>query len=207
MGKKDKEQENLRLVDIVLKSNLPIVTLDERWHNLLPEEVKTHRIKELEKQLNDLIKSQGRLGTDIADMRKLKKKLMDEVIQNMGESSGIAEKIKQKKQEKIQKLLYEINDKLDDAQKSLEDCPMGIRRANAELVAECVRVWYQKMDYNNQEIEEIDEWIEVIREKMKEKLLVRQDKENENAKMYSYMHALLGPKSMEYLDHMRKRKE
>lgn len=206
MGIRKKEQESvdLHLMDIILKSKMPILTLDERWHNLFPEEVKTPKIKELERRLNDLVKSQGKLGTDLSDLKKLKKKLMDEVLMNMGESSGFAEKLKQKKQEKIQKLLIEINEKIAMADNALDDRPDEIKQANAELLYECMRIWYAKLDDNNQQIEEIGEWVESVRERLKEKLLVRQDKEMENTKIYSYMHTLLGPKVMEQLDAKRK---
>ena len=202
MVKKKREQDSVdsNLGSIILRSKIPILTLDERWHNLFPEEVKTPKIKELERRLNDLVKSQGQIGSDIEDLKKLKKKLMDEVIANMGESSGFAEKLKLKKQEKIQKLLYEINQKLDEAGDALDDRPDEIKRANADLLLECMRVWYEKLDNNNREIDEIGVWVEAVREKLKDKLLAKQDKEIENNAIYSYMHTLLGPKVMEQID-------
>ncbi len=202
MVKKKREQDSVdsNLGSIILRSKIPILTLDERWHNLFPEEVKTPKIKELERRLNDLVKSQGQIGSDIEDLKKLKKKLMDEVIANMGESSGFAEKLKLKKQEKIQKLLYEINQKLEEAGDALDDRPDEIKRANADLLLECMRVWYEKLDKNNQDIDEIGVWVEAVREKLKDKLLAKQDKEMENNAIYSYMHTLLGPKVMEQID-------
>ncbi len=202
MVKKKREQDSVdsNLGSVILRNKIPILTLDERWHNLFPEEVKTPKIKELERRLNDLVKSQGQIGSDIGDLKKLKKKLMDEVISNMGESTGFAEKFKLKKQEKIQKLLYEINQKLEEAGDALDDRPDEIKRANADLLLECMRVWYEKLDKNNLEIEEIGVWVEAVREKLKDKLLVKQDKEMENNAIYSYMHTLLGPKVMEQID-------
>jgi len=202
MVKKKREQNSVdsNLGSIILRNKIPILTLDERWHNLFPEEVKTPKIKELERRLNDLVKSQGQIGSDIEDLKKLKKKLMDEVIANMGESSGFAEKLKLKKQEKIQKLLYEINQKLEEAGDALDDRPDEIKRANADLLLECMRVWYDRLDKNNQEIDEIGVWVEAVREKLKDKLLIKQDKEMENNAIYSYMHTLLGPKVMEQID-------
>jgi len=205
MVKKKREQDSVdsNLGSVILRNKIPILTLDERWHNLFPEEVKTPKIKELERRLNDLVKSQGQIGSDIGDLKKLKKKLMDEVIANMGESTGFAEKFKLKKQEKIQKLLYEINQKLEEAGDALDDRPDEIKRANADLLLECMRVWYEKLDKNNLEIEEIGVWVEAVREKLKDKLLVKQDKEMENNAIYSYMHTLLGPKVMEQIDAKR----
>ncbi|MFA9465860.1 MAG: hypothetical protein ACERKN_16390 [Velocimicrobium sp.] len=202
MAKKKREQDSVdpNLGNIILRNKIPILTLDERWHNLFPEEVKTPKIKELERRLNDLVKNQGQIGSDIGDLKKLKKKLMDEVIANMGESTGFAEKFKLKKQDKIQKLIVEINQKLGDAEGALDKRPSEIKRANADLLLECMSVWYEKLDQNNQEIKEISIWVENVREKLKEKLLVKQDKEMESNAIYSYMHTLLGPKVMEQID-------
>lgn len=205
MAKKKKEQDSLDsdLYHIILRNQVPLLTLDERWHNLFPEEMKTQKIKECEHRLNDLVKNQGKIGTEIGDLKKLKKKLMDEVIANMGEGTGFTEKLKLKKQEKIQKLIVEINQKLQEAEEALEERPNEIRRANVDLLLECVRVWYGKLDENNQKIEEISAWVEMIREKLKDELLVKQDREMENNAIYSYMHTLLGPKVIEQIDARR----
>ncbi|MEG1458227.1 MAG: hypothetical protein RR056_03320 [Acetivibrio sp.] len=205
--KKEQDFSNMNLKEIILKCRVPILTLDERWHNLFPEEVKTPKIKELEKRLNDLIKSQGKLSTDMGDLKKLKKTLMDGVIADMGENTGFAEKMKQKKQEKVQKLILEINDKLKQADDALDERPDEIKSANADLLLECIRIWYMELDKNNQEISQITKWVEEVRERLKEKLLLKQDKEIENNDIYSYMHTLLGPKVMEEMDSRNVKKQ
>lgn len=201
--KRDAESVDTSIVSVIRRNPLPLLTLDERWHALFPEELKTPRIKALEGRLNDLIKNQGKIGTDIEDLKKLKKKLMDEVIANMGESTGFVEKFKARKQEKLQDLLLEINLKIGEAETALEDRPEEIKRANADLLLECMRVWYETLDRNNKEIEEIGIWVEKIREKLKENLLIKQDREVENNTIYTYMHQLLGPKIMEMIDTKR----
>ena len=199
-NKKEQDSVDFNLSKIIRRNPIPLLTLDERWHNLFPEEMKTQKIKELEHRLNELVKSQGQIGSDIGDLKKLKKKLMDEVIANMGESTGFSEKLKLKKQDKIQKLILDINEKLEKAEDTLESRPDDIKQANADLLLECMHVWYEKLDENNKQIEEINIWVEAIRDKLKDKLLVKQDKEMENNAIYSYMHTLLGPKVMEQLD-------
>ncbi|MDK2808811.1 MAG: hypothetical protein PWP24_1548 [Clostridiales bacterium] len=202
MGKQKREIDPIdeRMYAIILRNQIPLLTLDARWHSLFPEESKTPKIRELEKNLNQLIRSQGQVGTDIDDLRKLKKKLMDGVIANMGESVGFAEKRKQKKQEKMQKLILDINGKLENASDVLDRRPEEIKRANADLLMECMRVWYEKLDQNSQEVKEISKWVDEVRERLKEKLLLKQDLEMENNAIYSYMHTLLGAKMMEQID-------
>ena len=56
---------------------IPILTLDNKWYRLLDMETKS-RVAEKEKQLNILLKRQGKLNTESKNIRKLKKKLMNE---------------------------------------------------------------------------------------------------------------------------------
>lgn len=49
--------------------------------------------------------------------------------------------------------------------------------------------------------------IEDTRIKLKKNLLVKQDKEDMNEQMYSYMHAILGPEIMSELDRLNENDE
>lgn len=55
--------------------NIPILTLDERWYHLINEKNKTDEIAYWEKQVNELLKKQGRINNDIKDIKKLKSSL------------------------------------------------------------------------------------------------------------------------------------
>lgn len=204
MAKKKIEQEDERidfsLRKVLLRSRLPLLILDERYYKLFPEEKKTDKIKALERRLNDLVKGQGRINTDMEDLRRLKKKLMEEVISNMGESTKATARMQQKKQEKLQEMIIEINEKLADGETAIESRPGEITEANVDLLLECMRVWYRRLDENSAGIMEADLWIEQVRDELKHKLLVKQDMEMENERIYSYMHTLLGPEIMEKVD-------
>lgn len=204
MAKKKIEQEDERidysLRKVLLRSRLPLLILDERYYKLFPEEKKTDKIKALERRLNDLVKGQGRINTDMEDLRRLKKTLMEEVISNMGESTKATARMQQKKQEKLQEMIIEINEKLADGETAIESRPGEITEANVDLLLECMRVWYRRLDENSAGIMEADLWIEQVRDELKHKLLVKQDMEMENERIYSYMHTLLGPEIMEKVD-------
>ena len=62
---------------------LPILTLDERYHVLFPEKDKTDEIRECEKKLNDLLKRQGQINNDLKEVHKIKDKLMQSIIDNV----------------------------------------------------------------------------------------------------------------------------
>ena len=66
---------------------IPILTLDGKWHQLFNQTQPDKRIKRLEEKLNDLLKRQGKANTEIKDIKRLKKRLMQEIIDHAQESS------------------------------------------------------------------------------------------------------------------------
>ncbi len=198
--KKEEVSEYTEVRRMIRNSKIPILTLDNRWHELFPDYKKTSRIKELEHQVNDLLKKQGKITDDRKEMKKLKQKLMEEIISNISEEGGEVGRFKQKKQEKSQKLILEINDKLEQCEEELDEIPDKLKRVNEELLIESLKVWHTEMEENRQEIEALNNWILDAREKLKTNILRKQDMETRNSAMYSYMHNLLGAKLMEQVD-------
>ena len=58
---------------------IPILTLDNKWHKLFTQTEATPAVQSLEKRLTDLVKRQGKLNTESKDIKKIKRKLMDEI--------------------------------------------------------------------------------------------------------------------------------
>lgn len=198
--KKEELPADAEIRRIIKNSKVPILTLDSRWHELFPDYRKTPKIKELERQINDLLKRQGKITDDRKEMKKLKQRLMEEIIFNISEEGGETGRLKHKKQEKSQKLILEINEKLEECEDELDALPDKLERTNEELLMESLRIWHNELEKNNQEIEAINNWILDAREKLKENILRKHDMEARNDAMYSYMHNLLGAKLMEQID-------
>ena len=76
--------------------NIPILTLDERWYHLINEKNKTDEIVYWEKQVNELLKKQGRINNDIKDIKKLKKQLINDVVENMEDDDSSRQKQKKR---------------------------------------------------------------------------------------------------------------
>ncbi len=198
--RKEENSEYNEVRRMVRSTRIPILTLDNKWHELFPDYKKTNRIKELERQLNELLKKQGKMTDDRKEMKKLKQKLMEEIISNMSEEGGEIGRFKQKKQEKSQKMILDINDKLEQYEEELDEIPDKIKKVNEELLIESIRIWHTEMEHNREEIEALNNWILDAREKLKTNILRKQDMETQNSAMYSYMHNLLGAKLMEQVD-------
>jgi vacuolar-type H+-ATPase subunit I/STV1 len=189
-----------KLNNLVKNQKLPILTLDSRWHEIFPEEEKTSEIKDLETKLNDLLRKQGKLVNEVKELKQLKKNLMGAIVANMEIDSSPAGKVKAKKQDRNKQYILEINEKIEKEMEELSKLPYRIREINEELLVESVTICYSRIEKQVEEINEVSDWILKTREKLKEKILLKQDMELRNTTMYSYMHDLLGAELMESID-------
>lgn len=202
-----RKYESFDFSKLLNSMRVPIVILDERWHQLFQQQPKTAKISDLEAKLNDLLKLQGKLVTDIKELKAAKRQLMDGIVANMNVDSSPNGKLKDKKLQKSQKLIQDINEKLKDSDNTLADMPYRIKEANAKLVVEGMNQCYQKLDANSEELDSLNLKINQMREELKSMLMRKQDLEDENSIMYTYMHDVLGSNIMEMLDqHYHKKK-
>lgn len=194
MAKKEKRSE---FTKIVKNKKLPILTLDNRWHELFNEDQKSAEIKDLEQKVNNLLKKQGKLVNDIKDLKKLKNNLLQDIMQNMDVGT---DKAKDKKIGKNKQYVNEINAKLEASMEELAEIPYQIKEMNELLVAESINEFYSCLESNKAELKEVAEWINSVREELKHKILLKQDLETKNSQIYTYMHDILGAELMEQFD-------
>jgi hypothetical protein len=194
------KKKNISFDKIVKNRKLPILTIDNRWHELFSEEQKTPEIKELEQKVNDLLKRQGKLVNDIKDMKKLKNNLLKDIMENMDISPDLIGKAKERKLDQNKQFINELNGKIDAAMDELADIPYKIKEVNEELMASSVQSFYDQLESNKEELKKVADWIAGIREELKNKILIKQDLEAKNSKIYSYMHDILGAELMELFD-------
>lgn len=203
MGKREKR---IDFETVVKNKKLPILTIDARWHELFPDGMKSPRIKELEQELNNLLKKQGKTVNDIKDMKRLKNDLMKEIVVNMDIRTDILGKEKEKKLDKNKQYINDLNEKIKGAMDELSDLPYRIKEVNEELMVNSMKICYEQLNINKQEIAGIAEWIGQIRDELKIKILAKQDMESKNTMIYTYMHDILGAEIMEAFDNEYGRK-
>ncbi|MBQ8199714.1 MAG: hypothetical protein IJZ76_09865 [Lachnospiraceae bacterium] len=179
--------------------NIPILTLDNKWHRLFTQTEISPQIKEKEKELNDLLKRQGKLNNECKKLRSIKTKLRDEIVSLMGED-GKADKAAQKKQEENKKLIEDCNERLEADQDELLDIEKDINAVNYELMLLSMEVCYDAIKDNTEEIEQIDKWINQMRIDLKKNVVRKQERELFNQNLYSYMHDIFGPEVIEIFD-------
>jgi len=174
------------------KIRLPIVTLDNKWHKIWSMVEKPSDVAKNETKLNDLLRKQGKLNTESKEIKKLKKKLMDEIVNLMDDSSG---KVDEKK-----RLIEECNEKLDSFEEKLAILPGEIEEVNRELMYSTMEQCYHVLHENEKEIDSLAGWIRKIRIELKKNVVRKQEKEIQNAIMYSYMHDIFGPDVINLFD-------
>ena len=203
-GKTEQKKEQMttqemRIWELLKKKNIPIECLDERWLRLFPDSEKTPLIKKLENELKELLKRQGKVNTDLKDIRVVRDKLTQSVLET-AEDTSIPENKRLKKQAASQRLIVEARQKQDNLELELDELPDKIKEANSALIFESVRVCYQRINQNKQDIDMLEQWIEQMREKLKERVVLKQDKEITNEEIYTYLHGMLGAGVMEAFD-------
>ncbi len=194
-------EKDIDFEKIVRGMKVPVLVLDNRWQQLFPQENRPPLIRKLEKNLMAAMKKQANLESELKELKKLKKKLMSEIVKNMNEvASEEKEEKRKKKLDKSQQLINEINEKIDKNIEQLDEMPDLIKKANENLMIASVKICYEKMNTNNYDIEMITEWIENTRTELKKQILIKQDKQDENTRIYSYLHDIMGPRYMEVFD-------
>ena len=175
---------------------IPILTLDNKWHRLFSMMEPDRELKKWEEKLNALLKLQGKLNTESKNIKKIKKKLMDEIVQLMDCDDSVSNK----KIEANKRLIEECNEKLDDNQDKLLDLPSQIDEANYHLMIRTMEMCYEVLQVNTKEIDQIGEWIQKVRIELKKNIVRKQEKELKNQELYSYMHDVFGADVVEIFD-------
>lgn len=178
---------------------IPILTLDNKWYRLLDKKMR-RALSGTEEQLNNLLKRQGKLNTEYKDIKKLKKKLMNEIMEMAGQAEqGGGEDI-DRKLEKHRELVEECNQRLEACEDEMLELPKEINKLNYRLMTATMEHCYAAMQVNTEEIEQIAEWVTQIRIELKKRLVRKQQMEQQNHEIYSYMHDVFGADVVELFD-------
>lgn len=181
---------------------IPLLTLDNKWHQLftqaqteIPAEVQRGEAK-----LNELIKRQGKLITESKDIRKVKKRLMTDIMEMADLSGGNPDAATEKKMEDNRRLINECNERLEDYARELRLLPEEIAQINHRLMLITMDICYKRIAENTREIDKIEEWVKDTRIELKKKLVRKAEKEQDVFNLYSYMHDIFGAEVIEIFD-------
>ena len=181
---------------------IPLLTLDNKWHQLFTQ-AQTEipmEVRRGEERLNELIKKQGKLNTDTKEIRKLKKRLMTEIMELADSTGGNPDAATEKKMEDNRRLINECNEKMEDYARELRLLPDEIDQINHKLMLVTMDICYQRIAEHTKEIDGIDKWVKEIRVEIKKKLIRKDENEKAVFDLYSYMHDIFGAEVIEIFD-------
>lgn len=184
----------------LIGKKIPILVLDNKWHKLFTQAEYSSEIKGMEKEMNNLLKRQGKVNTESKEIKKLKKKLMDEIVVLADEMGQHPTKKQEKDMADHKRLINDCNEKLEAYEEEMVELPRQINQLNNKMMLVTMEVCYKRLQQNTTELDAIEEWIGNIRRELKKKVIRKQEKEAMNCQLYSYMHDIFGADVIELFD-------
>jgi hypothetical protein len=156
------------IFEIISRKRLPVLTLDPKWLSLFPDSILTSDMRQKRDRLNQLLRKQGSNNEELRTMQHAKKRLMTQIIENMGADETTKEGLfKRTKLDKSQQLIGELNSRLEKAENEESDIPERIQEVNAELMAESTAMCYERFKQNDENIEKLSKEIDELRKQAK----------------------------------------
>lgn len=187
--------------EVVQGRKIPICVLDQKWHKLFALKGKPDEVVEKEKELNVLLQKQGKLNTENKDLKKVKSRLMENIVQNMeGTNEDKSDHVSSKMLDEDRRLMDEVNQQIEDNEDQLLELPREISRVNQELMVLTMDYCYEKLRINISEAKQINEWITQVRIDLKKNIIKKQNREINSRQIYAYMHDIFGAELMDVFD-------
>ncbi|MBQ7556632.1 MAG: hypothetical protein IJT00_01085 [Lachnospiraceae bacterium] len=177
----------------IRRVHVPVLTLDVKWYYLFRSDGMPDRIKKKSEELNALLRKQGRTNTEVKKLRLLKKKLLDEMVPllNEGKNKELAEH---------KKLVDDINSRLEQYEGNDTRLPDDIEKVNNELMMMTMETCYERLRYNQKELDGINSWLSTARVELKKNVARKQEREILNRCYYTYMHQVFGADVLDIFD-------
>ncbi|WP_026522654.1 flagellar type III secretion system protein FlhA [Butyrivibrio sp. VCB2001] len=182
--------------------SIPILTLDDKWHQLFTQTEMTPEIESLSEELNALVDRDGKIRTETKKIKKLKKTLLSEIVplRDKANKSGGNNAAIEKEISERTRLINECNEKLDSHNDELLNLSRQIYDVDYKLMIETMKACYDTLHSNTEYIKGLDEWISKVRVELKKNVIHLQEAEMENYNLYSYMHQIFGPEVIDLFD-------
>ena len=185
----------------LIGKKVPLLVLDQKWHRLFAIHGKTDQIREIETQLDRYLAEQGQRNNALEDLKKLKSKLMSNIVQNMDGTTEIADSVsRQKKLDDDKRMIDEINEKVENLEDRLLELPKLINETNESLMLMSMDYFSEKIITNREESKEIEEWISGIRIELKKNIIKKQNRDINNREIYAYLHDIFGAEVLDLFD-------
>lgn len=185
--------------DILRTKKVPIVLLDPLWHTA-KEHIKSKVIDKEEKELQELLKEQGRLNTDYKEYTVIKQNFLKEILVVSGKIQDNSEPAHLEELDKLHQSTLSVNEKLEAIEKRLEAVDLEIEEKNKTLVSEMIAVGYSYIDNYKEQNEKLENEIAVLREELLKKTNKKKECDAFLKEIYNYLHSIVGREQIEIID-------
>jgi len=182
------------------KNDISLLILDERFNKLFTSTPKTPQIEASEEKLKSLLKEEARLTAEAKEIAANKKRHMDKIIKLTPTVFEQNDEAAKKEMKYCEKEIKRINARLKMIEEELDALPDRLKEVNLELLENTVNIVYFKIRKSSKRVEELSEFIEETRARLKEYIDEKELLSQDDTDIYSYFHDLLGAEELERLD-------
>ena len=115
--------------NIIKKKKVPIVLLDPLWHTA-KEHIQSKKIDQVEKQLQELLKEQGKLNTDYKEYTAIKQDFLKKILVYSGKAQEGGDPTVLEELNKLHQSTLGANQKLEEIENRLEEIEEEIDSKN-----------------------------------------------------------------------------
>ncbi|WP_129598198.1 hypothetical protein [Anaerophilus nitritogenes] len=193
-------EKNIELDQNIIKKNkIPILIEDGEWTSLF-ESTMTRSMEKTSKVLKEKVIEYREATKQIKIYKKLKKDLMERVLQisnevNNNQNDSVLDSLEQTKDKILQ-----ANDKIDEFQFMIETLPKEIEILNKALLTETISIAYEKIEKGSSKIKDLTDEIIKLRDQLKRSWDEKIELEKTVDDLYHYLHDTLGHEETNKLD-------
>lgn len=197
-SKKNKYEE---IEELIIKNKIPLLTNYEPFedmknnHKKLPNDIiqKYYFLKEL-------VSNRNKLEQEITRLQNEKPNVMAKIIYVSQKINEDEDTFNEEELEKLRERIYEINLKLDENFKIIEEVTVDIKETNIELLRSVVKYSYDTISKDGDNLSDIEKLVTKLRKKLDELRVEKEELEEEMNGLYRFIHGMVGYKDVEKLD-------
>lgn len=187
-------------INNILKTRkLPIVVLDPLWHTA-KEHIQSTVIDKAEKELQELLKEQARLGTDYKEYTVIKQNFLKEILVLSGKVQVNDDDEALKNLDKLHQSTLGVNQRLEEIEERLDRIDDEINDKNKEVISEMIAVGYSYIEMYREKAQILETEITALRLQMLQKTAQKKESEIFLKDIYNYLHSIVGREQIEVID-------
>lgn len=185
--------------NILKTKKLPIVLLDPLWHTA-KDHIQSKEIDQVEKELQELLKEQGRLNTDYKEYTVIKQNFLKQILVISEKAQAGSDPSALEELNKLHQSTLGANQKLEEIENRLEHIEEEIETKNKAIISEMIAVGYSYIENYKIQNEALEAEIAALREEMLKKTNKKKESDAFLKDIYNYLHSIVGREHIEVLD-------